>query len=375
MFHLQRIQRRLLAALFIVTIAITLYFYTSCPQEMFVLTATNIKLSNTSYFAAITSPSHPYCRQFRQQFPMVSNADADMDIAFTLVVHKDIRQIARLLRMIYRNNNYYCIHVDRRSSSIFVEALQGIANCFGANVELVPHDERVAVNWGDETVLLPQITCGKKALKNHATWKYLVNLVGQDFPLRTNMELVAALKALNGSNLVESYPLSQFKSRVKDHVLPLGVRNKFMHFSVGAIRDIMLQPGNIMHPDEFFFSTLAYNSQFRLPGACLHGPAPLPEVNIGYLGRFVIWGDYGLRCRTKYVRFICIFGNPHVAMLQSVPHIAANKFHEDYQPEAYDEMEKWYFRRIAFEISTGSYNKSSFDPSTYANLSCSRNHL
>uniref|UniRef100_A0A5K3G102 Protein xylosyltransferase n=1 Tax=Mesocestoides corti TaxID=53468 RepID=A0A5K3G102_MESCO len=81
--------------------------------------------------------------------------------------------------MIYRNNNYYCIHVDRRSSSSFVDALQGIANCVGANMELVPPDERVAVNWGDETVLVPQIVCAKQALRSHATWKYLVNSVGQ----------------------------------------------------------------------------------------------------------------------------------------------------------------------------------------------------
>uniref|UniRef100_A0A5K3G5T2 PSD1 domain-containing protein n=2 Tax=Mesocestoides corti TaxID=53468 RepID=A0A5K3G5T2_MESCO len=58
---------------------------------------------------------------------------------------------------------------------------------------------------------------------NHATWKYLVNLVGQDFPLRTNMELVAALKALNGSNLVESVELGRFAWRTHKRLLPLGV--------------------------------------------------------------------------------------------------------------------------------------------------------
>uniref|UniRef100_A0A5K3FV41 Uncharacterized protein n=1 Tax=Mesocestoides corti TaxID=53468 RepID=A0A5K3FV41_MESCO len=60
------------------------------------------------------------------------------------------------------------------------------------------------MDWGDESALLPQVICAKQALSHHATWKYLINLVEQDFPLRTNMELVAALKALNGSKLVES---------------------------------------------------------------------------------------------------------------------------------------------------------------------------
>uniref|UniRef100_A0A5K3FYZ3 Protein xylosyltransferase n=1 Tax=Mesocestoides corti TaxID=53468 RepID=A0A5K3FYZ3_MESCO len=160
--------------------------------------------SNVSddYFAAIDSPTHPFCSLFRQHFQVEVDPHVDMDIAFTLVVHKDIHQIARLLRMIHRRNNYYCIHVDKRASRSFKMALDGVAKCFGTNVELVPLDERIVVNWGDESVLLPQIVCAKQALNQHSTWKYLINLVGQDFPLRTNLELVAALKALNGSNLV-----------------------------------------------------------------------------------------------------------------------------------------------------------------------------
>uniref|UniRef100_A0A5K3G009 Protein xylosyltransferase n=1 Tax=Mesocestoides corti TaxID=53468 RepID=A0A5K3G009_MESCO len=115
---------------------------------------------------------------------MVSDADADMDIPFTLVVDKDISQVARLLQMIYRNNYYYCIHVDMRSSSSFIDALKGIANCFGANVELVPHDERVAVNWGDETGLVPQN----------------ITLRGSIWSIRLdNVELVVALKAMGFS--------------------------------------------------------------------------------------------------------------------------------------------------------------------------------
>uniref|UniRef100_A0A5K3FXB7 NAD(P)-dependent oxidoreductase n=1 Tax=Mesocestoides corti TaxID=53468 RepID=A0A5K3FXB7_MESCO len=101
--------------------------------------------------------------------------------------------------------------------------LRGVATCFGANVQLVPHEERVAVHWGYESVLVPQITCAKQALRSRGTWKYLVNLVGQDFPLRTNMELVAALKALNGSSLVESVELGNYASRTNNRSLPLGI--------------------------------------------------------------------------------------------------------------------------------------------------------
>ncbi|VDD78064.1 unnamed protein product [Mesocestoides corti] len=157
-------------------------------------------------------------------------------------------------------------------------------------------------------------------------------------------------------------------------------RREFLHeavmgTAVGPTRDLMLKPRNIMHPDEFYFPTLAYNIKLRLPGACVNTPSPESEVGYNYLAKFVIWGGYNVTCTTKYVRGVCIPGTDHVALLQSVPHISANKFHADYQPEAYDEMERWYFRRVAAEMMTGSYNRSSFDPAIYSNLSCSQNHV
>ena len=157
--------------------------------------------------ANIQSEADEICQTLRNRgFAMIDEGepDGDMDIAFTLVVHRDIRQISRLLRMIYRRNNYYCIHTDARSKATFVSALHGLATCFGENVELVPRAKRVALNWGDESVLRPQLICGEQALRKHSTWKYLINLVGQDFPLKTNLEIIAALKALNGSNLIEA---------------------------------------------------------------------------------------------------------------------------------------------------------------------------
>lgn len=206
----------------------------SKPDGMLIWTKLNLSLGlykekadeyeSPKYFADITGTGHPNCLRFREAFPYFTfGRDGDMDIGFTMVVHKDPRQIARLMRMIHRPNNYYCIHIDNRSSLEFEEALNGISKCFGANVELVPKPERVAVNWGDETNLLPQFICGGQALRKHSTWRYLVNIVGQEFPLKTNREMIAAFKALNGSNLIEGVDLSIYRWRVRNKTLPLHV--------------------------------------------------------------------------------------------------------------------------------------------------------
>ncbi|KAL5103766.1 Beta-13-galactosyl-O-glycosyl-glycoprotein beta-16-N-acetylglucosaminyltransferase 4 [Taenia crassiceps] len=343
------------------------------------------------FFSVITSPSHPNCLSFRRRFPMVTRPDGDMNVAFTMVVHKDVLQIARLLRMIHRINNYYCIHLDARSSRSFQKAMEGVAACFGPNVELVPVDKRVIVQWGDESVLQPQLICAEQALKSDSTWQYLVNIVGQEFPLKTNLELVAALKALNGSNLVEAFQLGRFKDWVGNTTLPLGAvwykgslygafRRDFLYeavmgTSVAPIREVVLRHKALKHPDELFFSTLAYNPQLKLPGACLVVPPPMTEVNLGFPVKYVIWGDYGIVCPTKYTRFVCILGTPHVSLLRNVPHLFANKFYADYHPEAYDQMEKWYFDKLSKEIVSGTYARDSFNLSVFASRSCSRQHL
>ncbi len=133
----------------------------------------------------------------------VPNDAPEFPIAFTVVAHKEFARLARLLRMIYRPQNTYCIHIDKRSSQQFRTAVENLASCLGENVVLIPKEESTEVKWGDANVFEPQLVCARNLLRKNAEWRYMVNCVGQEFPLRTNREMVAALKALNGSNLIE----------------------------------------------------------------------------------------------------------------------------------------------------------------------------
>ncbi|VDK23712.1 unnamed protein product [Taenia asiatica] len=330
--------------------------------------------ADLEYFAAIASPLHPGCKTVRQEFPIVDERDDDMDIAFTLVVHKDAVQVARLIRMIHRTNDYYCIHPDLRSFQQFVDAFKGILTCFGPNVK-----------WGDGSVLKPQLICGKQSLQRHTSWKCLINSVGRNFPLRTNLELTAALKAVNGSNLIESFSIDEYKRWVGNAALPLGVsdprgcicgaypREFLAEANLGskveAIRKVMLQHKAFGHPDELFFPTLAYNSHFQLLGSCLIAPTPSSKARFNFLGKYVIWVGHNITCSTKYVRGVCILGEEHVDQLRRAPHISANKFHAGFHPEAYSKMGRWYFDKVQIERSTSSYSKHHFDPAVCAALS------
>ncbi|CAH8825703.1 unnamed protein product [Trichobilharzia szidati] len=135
---------------------------------------------------------HPSVEE--EQFPL----------AFSLAVHINIKQVSRLLRLIHRQHNLYCIHVDSKSPQSFYNEVSALANCFGSNVMVVNRSESIDVQWGHYSILEVFLLCADKLMKKtEYKWKYILNVSGQELPLRTNWELVAALKAINGSNVVE----------------------------------------------------------------------------------------------------------------------------------------------------------------------------
>ena len=104
----------------------------------------------------------------------------------------------RLLRAIYRPQNYYCIHVDLTADPMVYSAVEAVAACFD-NVMLASY--RLDVQWSSYTVLEPDLICMEQLWK-YKDWFYFINLTGEEFPLRTNLELVRIFKILDGANAV-----------------------------------------------------------------------------------------------------------------------------------------------------------------------------
>ena len=114
-----------------------------------------------------------------------------------IVMHKDVCQFERLLRAIYRPSNYYCIHLDGKSNVL--KSVEALANCFPGRVGVL---SKVNVTWGDASVLVANLEC-MQWLVNKGEWKYFINLVGQEFPLKTNLQLIRILMAINGANIID----------------------------------------------------------------------------------------------------------------------------------------------------------------------------
>ena len=78
--------------------------------------------------------------------------------------------------------------------------MDAIASCFDNVFVATP---AVRIDWGTISVLHAELLCMRRLLDVHKRWRYFINLVGRDFPLRTNHELVKILQAYDGANDVE----------------------------------------------------------------------------------------------------------------------------------------------------------------------------
>ncbi|VDP96131.1 unnamed protein product [Trichobilharzia regenti] len=175
----------------------------------------SIRLTENGGYGNLTN--RHTCEEFKlihHQTVESSEEEKEFPLAFSLAVHENIRSISRLLRLIYRPHNLYCIHIDLKSPQIFYNEVMALANCFGDNVIVVNRSESVVVRWGYYSILEVFLLCSDKLMRNdRMKWKYILNVSGQELPLRTNWELVAALKAINGSNIVENAGSKNYHNR------------------------------------------------------------------------------------------------------------------------------------------------------------------
>ncbi|XP_074644311.1 LOW QUALITY PROTEIN: putative beta-1,3-galactosyl-O-glycosyl-glycoprotein beta-1,6-N-acetylglucosaminyltransferase 7 [Tubulanus polymorphus] len=122
--------------------------------------------------------------------------EANFPLAYGILVHKDFEQFERVFRAVYMPQNYYCIHVDKKSPVAFYKAIVKLTDCF-ENAYVV--GTREDVRWGEFSLLTAELTCARSLLK-YRNWKYYINLTGFEFPLVSNRQLVRVFKAYNGSN-------------------------------------------------------------------------------------------------------------------------------------------------------------------------------
>ncbi|XP_035827818.1 beta-1,3-galactosyl-O-glycosyl-glycoprotein beta-1,6-N-acetylglucosaminyltransferase [Aplysia californica] len=313
--------------------------------------------------------------------------EREFPIAFSIMLYRDIDQVERLLRAIYRPHNVYCLHVDAKAEEKLQEAVRGLVKCL-PNVLLASKQNKV--DWAQFNSLTPWLYCMKDLWPSK--WKYFINLTGQEFPLKSNLQLVQILRALNGSNVVDTTLASRYSRRwYSNFPAPDNIRPHkglvFVVLSRGMVDYILHNPvaerfldwvSRTDFPDETFFSSLNHNPHLNVPGSYKGSPETHAEQK-PYIARFVNWGKgwkdsrgrypFSWPCGGKRVRGVCIFGIRDLPLLTSRKELFANKFFADYQPLAQTCLEEWHFNMTLAEYS----GLLTLNTSWYANMDIVRN--
>ena len=133
------------------------------------------------------------------QDPIVNGS---VNIAFILTLNgRALRQVTRLLRVIYRPHHVYLIHVDARQDFLFRHLL--LLEHKHPNIRLVRN--RHSSIWGGASLLDVLLESMEQLLKIDSKWQFVFNLSESDFPLRSIEHLEALLAANPGRNFLKSH--------------------------------------------------------------------------------------------------------------------------------------------------------------------------
>ncbi|XP_051962892.1 beta-1,3-galactosyl-O-glycosyl-glycoprotein beta-1,6-N-acetylglucosaminyltransferase 4-like [Xyrauchen texanus] len=286
-------------------------------------------------------------------------------LAYSLVVHKNSAMVERIIRAIYAPQNIYCIHYDQKSSKHFIEALKNLEKCL-PNVFIASKLE--SVYYAHISRLNADLNCLSDLLNSKVKWRYVINLCGQDFPLKSNYELVTELSKLNGKNMLESSRPSelkkkrfQFQYELKDvsseyqkmpvetskdkdpppHGIEMFVGSAYFVLTHDFVRyiitnqlakDFLQWSADTYSPDEHFWATMT-----RVPGVPGEILRSEPDVtDLKSKTRLVKWnyleGYLYPQCTGTHMRSVCIYGATELHWLLNYGHWFANKFDPKIDP-------------------------------------------
>lgn len=183
--------------------------------------------SNDSEIFNIYKPAQDCGLVLKNRFghPSVTKEEKQMPIAYGFTIYNGTRLFERILQAVYMPHNVYCIHIDKKSPQIFRKAIQAMIRCL-PNVYISRNSTDVV--WGHFTVVQAQMNCMEELLQSQVKWKYYISLVGQDFPLYDNKQIVTALQSLKNYNNIENYPMPRWDQN----------RTKFVHVLLNGQRGI-----------------------------------------------------------------------------------------------------------------------------------------
>ncbi len=259
-------------------------------------------------------------------------------IAYFLLVHRYPEQFKRLFKAIYDPRNHYLVHIDKSSGA----ELDADIRAFVAGYRNAAVLKGKRALWGGYSLVDAELRGMAELLCMDVNWEYFINLSGQDFPLKSQRQIMRFLSGSRGKEFIKAedqyLTRPDTMSRVRKYVIETNnrifrtilsrpflkgvtpyignqwmiVSRRFCHFVVHAPQVARYKAfyKNTFIADEGFFQTVMMNT-------VEHGTVINDDM------REIDWvpdGNIKLRPRT--------FQHEDAAMLIASPALFARKFDE-----------------------------------------------
>ena len=314
----------------------------------------------------------------------VTQEEISFPLAFSILMHDQPEQTLRLLSIIYRPHNVYCIHVDAGANAYSYDVISDVGKCLD-NVYVVSDREKYV--HASFSSVAAELKCIKMVLKSQVMWKYYINLAGNDFPLKTNLEMVRILRVFDGANDIESfdYPLldrwkidNEFKihnnaSLVQENVnrgigytnLNISMGSHYGIFAYNFVKFILQDSvacnitkwmQTVYAPSDSVWATLV-----TIPWAPGGYPVTVRHLANTYMSRAMVTHQDDRKCFGRYARGKCVFTCHDLTWLQSRHELFASKFDQEIDRRVIACLQKWYSEKarnsFVANIDWGFYAK------------------
>src|SRR5262249_18380827 len=128
-----------------------------------------------------------------------------MRIAYLLMIHDNFPQVRWVFNAIYTPDDYFVIHIDKVSTNTFQQQVkQYVGNL--PNVKYLTSRRVTRFGW---SVVETELRAIQEATSSEHKWKYLINVSGQDYPIKPIGNIKRKLAAEWPRNFIEVIPLAK----------------------------------------------------------------------------------------------------------------------------------------------------------------------
>ncbi|PWN66109.1 beta-1,6-N-acetylglucosaminyltransferase [Chryseobacterium oncorhynchi] len=150
-----------------------------------------------------------------------SYAVPHVKIAYFIMVHHKPEVFKAMFQKIYTRDQFYLIHIDRKSNSKFTEEIQLYIVQF-PNVYIL---ESLNIVSGGFSMIQAELNAMEFLLNVNQGWDYFINLSGEDYPLRSQNIIRKFLTANKGRNYLFYYDQEFYRpdtlQRIQNHFTEL----------------------------------------------------------------------------------------------------------------------------------------------------------